>query len=177
MHFPASNNAAEYEACLHGLWLAVELDIKRIYVYGDSTLVINQLNKDWDTTSDKMESYCKEIRKIEEKFYGIEYTHVVRDKNRKADKLSKIGSSRTKAPPGIFTHDLMIPSITEDARTSDAKTTGQNKVASVSHAASSAPSPTTDHDDWHTPLVRYLTDGTGYTDWSDNERLIRRTKQ
>ena len=46
IHFPASNNAAEYEACLHGLRIAVELGVKRLYVYGDLALVINQLNKD-----------------------------------------------------------------------------------------------------------------------------------
>ena len=85
IYFPASNNAAEYEACLHGLRIAVELGVKHLYVYGDSALVINQLNKDWDTTSEKMDAYCKSIRKLEGKFYGIEYTHVVWDKNQAAD--------------------------------------------------------------------------------------------
>jgi ribonuclease HI len=59
------------------MWMAVELGVKHVHVYGDSSLVINQLNKDWDTTSEKMDAYCKEIRKLEGKFYGIEYTHVV----------------------------------------------------------------------------------------------------
>jgi ribonuclease HI len=76
-HFPASNNAAEYETCFHGLRIAVDLGIKRLYVHSDSALVINQLNKDWDTTSEKMDAYYKEIRKLEGKFYGIEYSHVV----------------------------------------------------------------------------------------------------
>jgi len=44
--FPASNNITEYEACLHGIRLAVELGVKCLYVHGDSTLVINQLNKE-----------------------------------------------------------------------------------------------------------------------------------
>jgi hypothetical protein len=39
--FPASNNVAEYEACLHGIRLAVELGVKCLYVCGDSALVIN----------------------------------------------------------------------------------------------------------------------------------------
>ena len=39
--FPASNNVAEYEACLHGILLAVELGVKRLYIYDDSALVIN----------------------------------------------------------------------------------------------------------------------------------------
>jgi ribonuclease HI len=77
IHFPASNNAAEYKSCFHGLRIAVDLGIKRLYVHGDSALVINQLNKDWDITSEKMDAYCKEIRKLEGKFYGIEYFHVV----------------------------------------------------------------------------------------------------
>ena len=46
IHFLASNNAAEYETCLHGLRIAVELGVKRLMIYGDSALVINQLNKD-----------------------------------------------------------------------------------------------------------------------------------
>jgi len=92
--FPASNNVAEYEACLHGIRLVVELGVKRLYVHGDSALVINQLNKEWDTTHEKMDIYCKEIRKWESNFYGIEYIHVVRDKNQAADALSKLRSSR-----------------------------------------------------------------------------------
>jgi hypothetical protein len=43
-----SNNEAEYEALLHGLHLAISLGIKRLLVYGDSAVVINQVNKSWD---------------------------------------------------------------------------------------------------------------------------------
>jgi ribonuclease HI len=102
IYFPASNNATEYEACLHGMRVAVELGVKCLHVYGDLALVINQLNKDWDTTSEKMDAYCKEIRKLEDKFYGIEYTHVVRDKNQAVDELSKLGSSQAQVPHGVF---------------------------------------------------------------------------
>jgi ribonuclease HI len=46
IHFGASNNAAEYEVALHGLCITIELGIKRLMVFGDSVLVINQVNKD-----------------------------------------------------------------------------------------------------------------------------------
>ena len=36
LHFPASNNMAEYEALLSGLCIAIELGIKRLDVLGDS---------------------------------------------------------------------------------------------------------------------------------------------
>ena len=83
-------------------------------VYGDSALVINQLNKDWSCSSEKIDAYCAEIRKLEGKFYGIEYHHVVRDQNQLADHLSKLGSSRAVIPPGVFIQDLLAPSIKED---------------------------------------------------------------
>ena len=40
LHFSASNNAAEYEALINGLHIAIELDATRLYVCGDSELVI-----------------------------------------------------------------------------------------------------------------------------------------
>jgi hypothetical protein len=46
IHFRASNNTAEYEAAIHNLRIAIELGIKRLMVYGDSALVIQQVNKD-----------------------------------------------------------------------------------------------------------------------------------
>jgi ribonuclease HI len=40
IHFWASNNAVENEAALHGLYIAIELSIKRLMVFGDSAIVI-----------------------------------------------------------------------------------------------------------------------------------------
>ena len=50
----ATNNEAEYEALIHGLRVAITLGIKRLLVYGDSAVVINQVNKDWDCTKENM---------------------------------------------------------------------------------------------------------------------------
>ena len=43
--FKVSNNEAEYETLLHGLHPAVSLGIKRLLVYDDSLLVVQQVNK------------------------------------------------------------------------------------------------------------------------------------
>jgi ribonuclease HI len=43
LHFPASNNAAEYEALINGLRIAVDLRIKRLEIRGDSELVVGQV--------------------------------------------------------------------------------------------------------------------------------------
>ena len=36
LHFPSSNNIAEYEALINGLCIAIELGIRRLDVRGDS---------------------------------------------------------------------------------------------------------------------------------------------
>jgi ribonuclease HI len=90
LHFPASNNMAEYEALLCGLKIAIETGIKRLDVRGDSQLVIDQVMKNASCHDDKMEAYCKAVRALEDKFYGIEHNHVPRQYNEEADELAKI---------------------------------------------------------------------------------------
>jgi ribonuclease HI len=64
----ATNNKEEYEALIHGLRIMTSLGIKRLHVYGDLAMVINQVNKDWDCTEDNMDAYCAEVRKLEKNF-------------------------------------------------------------------------------------------------------------
>jgi hypothetical protein len=109
--FAVSNNEAKYEALLHGLRLAISLGIKRLLIYGDSLLVVQQVNKEWDINKDTMDAYIVEIRKLEKKFSGLEIHHVVHDNNVGMDVLSKLGSDRANIPSGVFIHELHHPSI------------------------------------------------------------------
>ncbi|CAL4963476.1 unnamed protein product [Urochloa decumbens] len=111
IHYKASNNGAEYEALIHGLRIVISLGIKRLLCYGDSKLVVEQVNKNWDTTKETMSAYCADVRKLEAHFYGLEVHHVVRDDNVAADVLSKLGSKRAHVPVGVFVQDLRAPSI------------------------------------------------------------------
>ena len=59
LHFPASNNMAEYEALLSGLRIAIELGIKRLDVRGDSQLIIDQVMKEASCHNEKMEASAR----------------------------------------------------------------------------------------------------------------------
>jgi ribonuclease HI len=109
--FEVSNNETEYEALWHGLLLAISLGIKRLLVYGDSLLVVQQVNKEWDINKDTIDVYVTEIRKLKNKFSGLEVNHVIRDNDAGADVLSKLGSDRANIPPGVFVHELHHRSI------------------------------------------------------------------
>jgi hypothetical protein len=110
-----------------------------------------------------MDAYCKEIRKLEGKFNGIEYTHVVQDKNQAADELPKLGSSRAQVPHGVFVQDLVKPSIMEEADLVVEKPADQPLVATVpppstmeSTLTTLAVPPTTNANDWRVPFIKFL---------------------
>ena len=68
LHFSASNNAVEYEDLINGLRIAIELGATRLYVHGDSELVVDQVMKESSYKNPLMAAYCHEVRKPEDKF-------------------------------------------------------------------------------------------------------------
>jgi ribonuclease HI len=160
-----SNNKAEYEPLLHGLRLAASLGIKRPLVYSDSAVVINQVNMSWDRNKENMDAYCLEVRKVEYKFYGLEFHHVVRDNNVAADVLSKLGSTRAQVPAGVFVHELHAPSIPEPASltTDPAHPPAGQEVMMIDV-------------DWRQPFIDYLREQKVPSDKNLAEQLILHAK-
>jgi hypothetical protein len=142
---------------IHGLNIAISLGIKRLMVYGDSLVVISQINKEWDCSNDSMEKYCTAVRKLEDKFEGLEFYHVERDRNAAADALSKLGSSRTQVLPGVFVQEVLRPSISLD-RTEECNILSQ---------------PESDSDDWREPIIRYIKNEEEPDDKNAAERIAR----
>jgi ribonuclease HI len=114
LHFPASNNVAEYEALVNGLRIAVELGVRCLDARGDSQLVIDQVMKNSHCYDRKMEAYCDEVRRLEDKFYGLELNHVALPFNETTNELAKIASGQTPVSPDVFSRDIHQPSIKID---------------------------------------------------------------
>jgi hypothetical protein len=77
MHFPSFNNAAMYEALLHGLRITTSLGIHRIKVHMHSVLIVNQSNKESSCLDNKMMLYCQDDHKLENNFDDLEYLHIL----------------------------------------------------------------------------------------------------
>jgi ribonuclease HI len=95
LHFPASNNVAEYEALVNGLRITIELGVRCLDARGDSQLVIDQVMKNSHCRDRKMEAYCDEVQRLEDMFYELELNHIARLYNETADELAKIASGQT----------------------------------------------------------------------------------
>ena len=76
LHFAASNNVAEYEALINGLQVTIKLGARCLDARGDSQLVMDQVMKESNCLDPKMEAYCKLVRRLEDKFNGLELNHI-----------------------------------------------------------------------------------------------------
>ena len=90
---------------------------------------------------------------------------MVRERNQAADALSKIGSSRAQIPQGVFVQDIYAPSVGIDLVDKSS-----NETMLIGDAT-----PTTTGHDWRTPFIKYLSDGSRFSDKTENERLIQRS--
>jgi ribonuclease HI len=173
LHFLASNNVAEYEALVNGLPIAVELGVQRLDARGDSQLVIDQVMKNSHCCDRKMEAYCDEVRRLEDKFHGLELNNVARWYNEIMDELAKIASGRTTVPLKVFSRDIYQPSVTlDDAPEPDETSAAEGEALRIEEERNGvAPNP-----NWQTPYLQYLLRGELPLDKAEARRLARRAK-
>jgi ribonuclease HI len=180
LHFPASNNVAEYKALVNGLRIAVELGVRRLDARGDSRLVIDQVMKNSHCRDRKMEAYCDEVRHLEDKFYGLELNHIARQYNETVDELAKIASGRTTIPPDVFSRDIHQPSVKIEDTPEHDETSAQPEVPSAAEGEAlrveGERNRVTPNPNWQTPYLQYLHRGELPLDKAEARRLARRAK-
>jgi len=87
-----TNNEAEYQAVIYALeWVKNNITIKQynnISFFMDSKLVCEQLNGRWKIKQDHLRKLFTEVKRLEVEIgVPVSYTHVLRDKNKRADEL------------------------------------------------------------------------------------------
>jgi hypothetical protein len=142
----------------------------------------------------KMEAYCDEVRRMEDKFYGLELNHIARRYNETVNELAKIASGRTTVPPDVFSRDLHQPSVKTDDTPEPEKASAQPEAPSARpeapsarHEVPSTPegealhveeerSGATPNRNWQTLYLQYLHRGELPLDRAEARRLARRAK-
>jgi hypothetical protein len=135
----------------------------------------------------RMEAYCDEVRRLEDKFYGLELNHIARRYNETADELAKIASGRTTVPPNVFSRDLYQPSVKIDDTPEPEEASAQPEVPSAEPEVPSAieeealpveeeQNRVTPDPNWQTPYLEYLLRGELPLDKTKARRLARRAK-
>jgi ribonuclease HI len=86
-----TNNQAEYSALIFGLQSAIDHNIKELLVYGDSQLVINQMNNIYKVKHPYLIILYNQAKELTKQFNYIEFKHILRNKNNRADELANLG--------------------------------------------------------------------------------------
>ena len=100
LKYNATNNAAEYEALLTGLKLAIEVRAEHLKVYFDSQLVVNQVKDTYQVKEPSIIQYVQKakqlLKKLEQEGGQWELLQIPRNENSEADSLEKVASKANK---------------------------------------------------------------------------------
>ncbi|XP_070053251.1 uncharacterized protein [Nicotiana tomentosiformis] len=99
-HYPATarlcffytNNMAEYEACIMGLKMSLDLDVHELLVMGDSDLLIWQAQGEWETRDIKLIPYRQCVQDLSKRFKSTEFRYIPRFHNELDDALATLAS-------------------------------------------------------------------------------------
>ena len=92
-NFKATNNESEYEALIAGLTLAHKMGAENIPVFGDSQLIINQVQGEYQAKDDIMIQYLAVAHRLIKKFMSCKLTQIPREQNSQTDALANLGSA------------------------------------------------------------------------------------
>ncbi|PKA55140.1 hypothetical protein AXF42_Ash003777 [Apostasia shenzhenica] len=92
LQFKATNNQAEYEALIVGLNFALSMTVKRIQVFSDFLLVVNQVNRLFEAKDEVLKKYLQLARSLISQFEDFSLAHMPREENQVANQLAKEGS-------------------------------------------------------------------------------------
>ncbi|XP_013617477.1 PREDICTED: uncharacterized protein LOC106323991 [Brassica oleracea var. oleracea] len=137
-NFKATNNEREFEALIAGLTLAHQMGAENIQVFGDSQLIINQVQGEYQTKDDSMIQYLAVTQRLIKKFKSCKLTQIPREQNSQADALANLGSAlKTNSQMSIPMLVLQWPATLEELPSEEVSAVEEGET-------------------WITPLVRYL---------------------
>ncbi|XP_026431401.1 uncharacterized protein LOC113328534 [Papaver somniferum] len=92
LEFASTNNEIEYEAVVHALKLAIEMEIKEERITSNSQLVIRQIEGKYCRNEPSLHKYKKLVMELAERIPNISWRHIGRKDNRITDALAFISS-------------------------------------------------------------------------------------
>ena len=108
--FSATNNEAEYEAFLEGIFIVQKLGGNAIKVFSDSRLVVGQVGGELEAKDERMQRYLTQVRFLQSRFESFILHHIPRSGNTHADSLAMLASSSVQSLPRvILVEDLHKP--------------------------------------------------------------------
>jgi ribonuclease HI len=94
-----TNNVAEYAALVRGLEEAGKLKAEEVSAFLDSELLVKQIKGQYRVKNKRLLQYYEKAARLIGSFKRFSITHVPRDRNKKADRLSKAAARGVSSGP------------------------------------------------------------------------------
>ena len=79
---------AEYEACILGLKMAIDMSIYELLIVRDLDLFIHQVQGEWAVKNPKIIAYVQYVQRLCKRFHKIEFRHTPIIHNELADAIA-----------------------------------------------------------------------------------------
>ena len=83
----ATNNVAEYSGLISGLETAIQLGVTEVEVVSDSELLVKQMRGEYRVKNEALRELSLQATRLGRQLDGVEYRHVRRERNTRADGL------------------------------------------------------------------------------------------
>jgi ribonuclease HI len=143
----ATNNVAEYTALVEALDHAHQIGLRRLDVFSDSELLVRQMNGDYRVKSPDLKQLYDEARSLMRHFDRVQFTHVRREFNRRADELcnerldGQAKATKAAAKVAAPAKARQSAGVNLRERVDDDAITSLRSAAQAWRAGTSAPSP------------------------------------
>jgi ribonuclease HI len=111
LDFSCTNNIAEYEALLLGLWKLKAMGIRRAVLKTDSQVISGHIDKSCKARDPKLEKYLDTVRRLVASFEGFSVKNIPRGENEHADLLAKSAAQGLPLPSEVFFETIKAPSV------------------------------------------------------------------
>jgi ribonuclease HI len=111
LDFSCTNNIAEYEAFLLGLWKLKAMGIRRAVLKTDSQVIFGHVDKSCRARDPKLEKYLDIVRRLEASFEGFSVKNIPRGENEHDDLLAKSAAQGLPLPSEVFFETIRAPSV------------------------------------------------------------------
>ncbi|XP_070014073.1 uncharacterized protein [Nicotiana sylvestris] len=92
LRFYCTNNMVEYEACILGLRLDIDMGVQEVLVLGDSDHLVHHIQGEWETRDLKLIPYRMCLHDLCQHFRSVEFRHIPRIHNEVANVLDTLAS-------------------------------------------------------------------------------------
>ena len=112
LQFSMTNNKAEYEVVLTGLYLVKAAEISLVVIHSDSQVIIRHINEDYEAKGERMKEYLSMVKERVNKKFLARFVQISREEHEQVDRLAKSASTEHMVVSNqVFSFIQYLPAI------------------------------------------------------------------